>query len=168
MYPKREVYMFSSLDDDPTLDKLKYMKRIKIKTPEFLTTEINAGDFKDTLVIFDDCDVLSVKPIKLKVFRILNEILETGRHFNTSVVFTSHNATMGNETKRILNECHSITIFPKNMGGKTSKYLLDQYLGLDKTEIAKLKTLTGRWTTIVKSYPMVVLSEKEAFVLRVS
>ena len=75
---------------------------------------------------------------------------------------------MGNETKRILNECHSITIFPKNMGGKTSKYLLDQYLGLDKTEIAKLKTLTGRWTTIVKSYPMVVLSEKEAFVLRVS
>jgi hypothetical protein len=165
MYPKRDVYVFSSLDDDQTLDKLKYLKRIKIKSPEFLTTEINAVDFKDCLVIFDDCDVLSVKPIKLKVFRILNEILETGRHHNTSVVFTSHNATMGNDTKRILNECHSVTLFVKNAGGKTLKYLLDQYLGLNKEEIHKLKKLDSRWVTICKTYPQIVLSEKECFKL---
>ncbi len=165
MYPKRDVYVFSSLDDDQTLDKLKYLKRIKIKSPEFLTTEINAVDFKDCLVIFDDTDVISVKPIKVKVFRILNEILQVGRHHNTSVVFTSHNATMGNETKCILNEAHSITIFPKNAGGKTLRYLLDQYLGLSKEEIIKLKRLDSRWVTIVKSYPMIVLSEKECFKL---
>ena len=168
MYPKREVYVFSSLDDDPTLDKLKYLKRIKIKSPEFMNTDINAVDFKDCLVIFDDTDVISVKPIKVKVFKILNEILQTGRHHNTSVVFTSHNATAGNDTKIILNEAHSVTIFVKNAGGKTLKYLLDQYLGFDKDEIKKLKTLTGRWVTIVKSYPMCVLSEKEAFMLRMN
>lgn len=166
MYPKREVFIFSSLDSDTTLDKLKYIKRIKIKNPEFIDAEITASDFKDMLVVFDDCDVLSNKLIKKKVFTILNEILETGRHFNTSVVFTSHNATMGNDTKRILNEAHSVTIFPKNMGGKTSRYLLDQYLGLDKEEIKRLKKLQGRWVTVVKCYPMVVLSEKEVFVLR--
>jgi hypothetical protein len=165
MYPKREVYVFSSLDDDKTLDQLKYLKRIKIKSPEFLTTEINAVDFKDCLVIFDDTDVISVKPIKVKVFRILNEILQTGRHFNTSVVFTSHNATAGADTKIILNEAHSVTIFVKNSGGKTLKYLLDQYLGLSKEEITKLKKLSGRWVTILKTFPMVVLSEKEVFKL---
>ena len=31
MYPKNEVFIFSSLAEDATLDKLKYMKRIKIK-----------------------------------------------------------------------------------------------------------------------------------------
>lgn len=166
MYPKRDVFMFSSLDDDTTLDKLKYLKRIKIKDDKFLNAELSAEDFKDSLCIFDDCDVISNKVVHKKVFTILDNLLETGRHFAVSVIFTSHNATMGNATKRILNESHSITIFPKNAGGKMLKYLLDQYLGLDKDEIKRLKNLDGRWATIIKSYPMVVMSEKEIFQLR--
>lgn len=165
-YPKRDVFIFSSLDSDPTLDKLKYIKRIKIKEEKFLNAELSAIDFKDSLCIFDDCDVISNKVVHKKVFNVLDNVLETGRHFAVSVVFTSHNATMGNATKRILNESHSITIFPKNAGGKMLKYLLDQYLGLDKDEIKRLKNLDGRWATIVKSYPMVVMSEKEIFQLR--
>jgi hypothetical protein len=166
MYPKRDIFIFSSLDSDPTLDKLKYIKRIKIKEEVFLNTDLTSIDFKDSLCVFDDCDVISNKQIKQKVFKILNEILQVGRHSNISCIFTSHNATMGNETKIILSEAHSITLFPKNDGGKTMRYLLDQYLGFDKDEIKKLKTLTGRWTTVIKSYPMVVLSEKECFMLR--
>lgn len=165
MFPKREVFVFSSLDSDTTLDKLKILKRIKIKQDSFLNSELTAEDFKDSLCIFDDCDVISNKVIKHKVFSILNSILETGRHFNTSVIFTSHNATMGLDTKRILNECHSITIFPRNIGGKTSKYLLDQYLGLDKTQIMRIKKCEGRWCTIMKSYPIVVLTENEVYTL---
>jgi hypothetical protein len=165
MYPKREVYVFSSLDDDPTLDKLKYLKRIKIKNPEFMNTEINCSDFKDTLVVFDDCDVISDKSIKAKVFKILNQINQIGRHSNVSCIFTSHTATNGADTKIILSEAHSVTIFVKNSGGKVLRYLLDQYLGLSKEEIMKLKKLDSRWITVVKSYPMIVLSEKEVFKL---
>jgi hypothetical protein len=165
MYPKNEVYIFSSLADDPTLDKLKYTKRIKIKEQPFLDSEIGAIDFSKSLCIFDDCDVISNKIIKLKVYKLLNEMLEIGRHHNVSVIFTSHNATMGLDTKRILNECHSITLFPKNLGGKTSKYLLDGYVGMDKDQIKKLKKVNSRWVTILKTYPQMVLSEKEAYVL---
>jgi len=165
LYPKRDVFMFSSLDSDTTLDKLKYIKRIKIKEDPFLQGDLNASDFKDSLSIFDDVDVISNKHIKSKVFSLLNSILETGRHFNASVIFTSHNATMGLDTKRILNECHSITLFPKNLGGKTSKYLLDGYIGLDKNQIKKLKKVNSRWVTIIKSYPQVILSEHEAWVV---
>jgi hypothetical protein len=165
MYPKRDVFMFSSLADDTTLDKLKYLKRIKIKETPFLTGSVGAEDFKDTLCIFDDVDVISNKEVKNKVFKLLNEMLEIGRHFNISVIFTSHCATMGNDTKRILNECHSITIFPKNLGGKTSKYLLDQYLGMDKEQIKKLKKVNSRWVTILKTYPQCIISEKCAWVI---
>jgi hypothetical protein len=165
MYPKNELYIFSSLADYPTLDKLKYTKRIKIKEQPFLEAEIGAIDFAKSLCIFDDCDVISNKIIKLKVYKLLNEMLEIGRHHNVSVIFTSHNATMGLDTKRILNECHSITLFPKNLGGKTSKYLLDGYIGMDKDQIKKLKKVNSRWVTILKTYPQMVISEKEAYVL---
>jgi hypothetical protein len=165
MYPKRNVFVFSSLADDETLDKLKYLKRIKIKEEPFLSSDIGAVDFKDTLCIYDDIDVISNKIIKTKVFKLLNEMLEIGRHFNTSVIFTSHNATMGLDTKRILNECTSITLFPKNLGGKTSKYLLDGYLGIDKNQIKKLKKVNSRWVTILKTYPMMCLSENEAWII---
>lgn len=163
LYPKRPIFVFSSLDDDITLDKIKYLKRINIKKSEFLSMELTAEDFKDSLVIFDDTDCITQKAIKLKVQSILGSILETGRHFNVSVIYTSHIATAGNDTKKILNECHSITIFPKNMGNKSSKYLFDQYLGLSKEEIKKVKSMTGRWVTISKTYPMCIFSEKEAF-----
>jgi hypothetical protein len=47
------------------------------------------------------------------------------------------------------------------MGGKSSKYLLDGYLGLDKKQIEKLKNVKSRWTTIMKSYPQLVLTQRK-------
>ena len=162
-YPKREVYVFSSLDDDPTLDRLKFLKRIKVRKPEFLSAEISTEDFANSLVIFDDTDCIADKKIKIKVYSILTSILQTGRHFNISVIYTSHNAACGNETKTILNECTSLTVFPRNLGGKTSKYVLESYLGLSSAEIKRLRAADSRWATIVKCYPQVVLTEHEAF-----
>jgi hypothetical protein len=129
-----------------------------------LTEQIEAIDLKESLVIFDDCDCISDKPTKKKVFEILKKILETGRHFKTSVIFTSHTACNGNETKTILNEASRLTIFPKTMGNKNLKYLLESYFGLDKAEIAKIKTLPSRWVTLSKTYPACVFTEHEVYV----
>ena len=164
IFPKRDVYLFSSLGDDGSIDKIKNLKRIKL-TREFLSEDITAKDFQDSLVIFDDTDCITDKYVKVKVNGILNSLLETERHFNSSVVYTSHAACNGNDTKKILNECHSITLFCNGLGGRSLKYLLDQYLGLDKEQIKRIKKLDSRWVTIMKSYPMIVLSEKEAYVL---
>jgi hypothetical protein len=165
MYPKREIYLFSSISDDKSLDKIKGLKRIKL-TDELLREPITASDFKDSLVIFDDTDALTNKAMKEKVNTILNSILQTGRHFNVSCILTFHTATGGRDTKMILNEAHSITIFPHSLGGRTLKYLLDQYLGLDKEQIKKIKKVNSRWVTICKTYPMTILSEKEVFTLK--
>jgi len=166
IYPKREVYLFSSISDDSSIDKVKNLKRIKL-TPEFLMDDITVQDFKDSLVIFDDTDVILDKKMKIKITGILNSILETGRHFNVSCIYTSHVACDGRETKRILNEAHSITIFPHGLGGRALKYLLDSYLGLDREQVKRIKRLQSRWVSILKTFPMVILSEKEAFVLNI-
>ena len=165
MYPKNKVFLFSSLSEDATLDKIKAIKRIKIKEAPFLSAELDTADFAKSLCIFDDCDVISNKQIKLKVFTLLNSFLETGRHFNISVIFTSHNATMGLESKKILNECHQITLFPLNLGGIKSKYIFQGYMGLGPEAIRKIKNCPSRWVTILKSYPQMCLSEKECWVV---
>jgi len=164
MYPKREVYIISSIKEDSSLDKIKDLKRIKLEG-DFLTEELTAEDFKDSLVIFDDTDCLTNRNIKHKVDNLLNSVLETGRHFNVEVIYTSHLACNGRDTRRILNECKSVTIFPSGLGGKAMKYLLDNYFGLDKEQIKKIKTLNSRWVTIQKGFPMSVMSEKECFLL---
>jgi len=165
VFPKRPIFMISSIDKDESVDDIKNLKRIKIKTAEFLEEEFVVDDFKDSLVIFDDTDCLMDKKIKNKVNGIFGMIAEAGRHANIYCVFTSHLATAGNDTKRVLNESHAITFFPKTMGGRMLKYLCESYLGLDKDEIAKLKRIPSRSVTVMKTYPKVVLGDRDIFLL---
>ena len=164
MFSKNNIYVFSSLDSDETLDKIPKIKRIKF-TDKFLSYDFKIIDFKDSLVIFDDVDAETNKLKKIKIFAILTMILNTGRHVRCSVVYTSHLSCAGNETKLILSECHSVTIFVKNMGNRSLKYLLDSYFGLDKHQIDYVKKINSRWVTLVKTYPSILISEKEAIVL---
>jgi len=165
MYPKNKIYLISSLAEDAgSIDKIKDLKKIKL-SEEFLSADLTTRDFKNSLVIFDDTDVIRNKKIREKVITILNMLLETGRHSKTSVILTYHLPTNGNETRRILNEAHALTIFPANMGGRATKYLLENYFGMDKETIKKIKKLPSRWVSIVKSYPNVILYEKGAFLV---
>ena len=165
IFPKNQIYLFSALDSDDTLDKIKEIKRVKLDQ-KFYDTVFEINDFKDSLIIFDDTDCINDKLLKQKLSEILDMLLQTGRHSKSSVIFTSHLPNNGLQTRMILAECHSITIFLATLGGRSLKYLLDGYLGLDKHQIKKIKDigiLNSRWITIVKSYPMVVLYEKGAF-----
>jgi hypothetical protein len=166
MHPKNPVYVFSSLDDDPTLDTLKYLKRIKLTKPEFLEAELKAEDFKDSMTLFDDVDVISNKKVLKKTMDILNSILQTGRHFNVSCIYTSHASTTGHSTRVILNEAHCIIFFPSSAGGKVLKYLLDQYLGLSKQQIDKMKGIQSRWCAVFRKYPRAIVTQNEASLLK--
>ncbi len=166
-YPKNPIYLFSSLNEDTTLDSIKYLKRVKLDS-KFINTEFTIEDFEKMLVIFDDTDVISNKILKKKLQDIQSLILETGRHTNTSFIYTSHIANKGLETKCILNEAHSLTLFPNTAGSRTMKYLLEGLFGLDKHQIKKIKdigTTKSRWITILKTFPLIVLHQKGAYTL---
>ena len=165
MFPKRPIYILSYVDSDSSIDRIKTAKRIKLGE-DFLKADLNSDDFTESLVIFDDCDCISDKPLKLKIKDILTKLLNTGRHTKTSVVYLSHIACNGVETKGILNEAHAIVFFPQSLGGRTRKYLLDNYLGLNRKQQERLDTIDSRAITICKSYPMCILSEKEIYTLK--
>jgi len=161
-YPKRDIYVISSIDEDKSIDSLK-PKRINVLHPDFMSDDFTSEDFKDSLVIFDDVDVFPTK-IKKKVLSIVNNILQIGRHFNVSVCFTTHNPCNSAETKLLLSESHIITTFPKTTGNRSLKYLLDNYLGLDKKQIDKIKKMKSRAVSIIRGYPMTIIGETEAIV----
>ena len=167
LYPKNSIFVFSTLTEDKeSLDKIKGLKRIKLDD-EFLKDElIPTDEFKNSLVIFDDVDNIPDKAMKKKIWMYMNTMLQTGRHFKISMAITFHVSAGGADTKMIINEATHITYFPATVGNRNLKYFLDGYLGLDKKQIEKVKKLNSRWITIVKSYPKVILSEKDCYILR--
>lgn len=164
LYPKNPIYLISSINDDSSIDKLKGLKRFDLN-PKFIENNFGVEDFKNSMVIFDDTDCITNKILRNKINGLLGLILETGRHFNTSCIYTSHVPSAGLDTKKILNESHSVTIFPKALGGRALKCLLENYLGFDKEQRKKIRTIKSRWITITKSYPMAVLHEKGAYLV---
>ena len=115
-------------------------------------------EFSDSVIIFDDVDVISDKRIRDGVYNLLNQVLEIGRHFNITCLMTNHLPSNRNDTRRILNECHIFVYFPRSSSSKI-KYVLSEYIGLDKKQISEFKKFNSRWICILKNFPGIYLSE---------
>ena len=163
MFPKNEIYCLSALKDDESLDVIQ-PKRIIIDE-SLVSDPIDIEEFKDSCIVFDDIDVISNKKQRDAVYSLLNQGLETGRHFGVTIIITNHLPTAGKDTRRVLNECHSVTYFPHSGSARALKYLLTEYLGLDKHSMSKIKGLKSRWATVFKNYPNVVMKEKDIWLL---
>jgi len=160
-YKNNPIYMFSHLTEDKTLDGLD-LKRV-VLDEDLISDPYDVTDFENSLVLFDDCDVISDKKIKDAVYNIMNQILETGRHLKVSCIVTNHLATAPN-LKRILNECKWYCYFPQG-STRSVHYVLEAYLNVDKLMIKKIRATHSRWATITNGYPQACITEKAIFLL---
>jgi len=161
-FKDRPIYLFSSLPKDESLDAVK-PKRIRMDA-SLHEDPIKIEELAQSVCIFDDIDVITDKKIRQAVYDILNQCLEIGRHYKVDTIITNHLPTGGKDTRRVLNEAHAITYFPHSAGGKI-KYMLEEYVGLDRKQIAYIKRQKSRWATIFKNYPMTYLLEHEVGLL---
>ena len=157
-YPDRDILLFSSLPNDESLDDV-HPKRIKIDD-RLLDEPITPEMLADSLVIFDDVDVISNKKHREAVLNIANQVLEIGRHYKITAVFTNHLPTNRGDTRRILNESHEVIYFPHSGTAMGTKRLLECYVGLDSDMMKKIKKMPTRWCCIFKNYPMVLMTER--------
>ena len=161
-HPKNEIYIFSPVLEDESLEK--DIKRVKIDKT-LISDPVKIGELAESLVIFDDIDVIKDKPLREAIYALLNEVLEVGRHIKVSCIITNHLPTNGKDTRRMLNECHSITYFPAAGSKVQLNRLLEQYIGMDKKDILKAKKTGSRWVTVFKNYPQFVMTEKDMWLL---
>ena len=109
VYKDNDIYLFSSLPRDESIDSVK-PKRIRIDET-LVSDAIPIESFENSIVIFDDIDILSDKDIRKAVYALLNKMLEIGRHLRISVLVTCTLPSNGSDTRRILNEANVGSLF---------------------------------------------------------
>jgi hypothetical protein len=153
-YPNYRIYLFSQKTQDKLLDDL-ITKRIPLE--ELESANFEAEDFKETMVIFDDVDVISNKKQEKATFDLINKILEIGRSYNTFACLTMHLPCNGTQTKRIINRCTHFVYF-KNSSNHGTDYALKEYFGFNNDELKKLHKLNSRSVCIIRECPQIVIS----------
>jgi hypothetical protein len=159
----RPIFLFSEKPKDPALD-FDYVQRINLDTilkepityDEVLESCPNGG-----LLIFDDIDALS-RHKKVLVYDILNKCLALGRSAKLYCIYTCHSATNSSESKVALQEAQVIVFFPMNYN-RQLKYLLENYIGCDKTTINKILESKSRWVAYIKGWPCLFVDSHRAW-----
>ena len=155
VFKSNPVFLISENNEDPAFDDKDYIKRIEIN--DMVENPIDWTDFKECLVIFDDIDSIKGRLGKT-IDDLRDKLLKNSRKFKVSVISTAHDST-GIKLKSVLNESKTIVFFMMNYN-RSLKYLLENYLGLDKNVILKLKKTKSRWTAFVKAYPCYLIQQK--------
>jgi hypothetical protein len=120
-------------------------------------------EFKDCMVIFDDIDCFEGKVLKA-IHQLIDDIAITGRHTNTTMLFLTHYITNYKKTRLILNEATHFVVYPQSTSYHALGYLLKTHIGMSPEEVKDLRKL-GRWVSISKNYPQMLISEHTARLL---
>ena len=160
--PDRGVYLVSKLNEDATLDALKFLKRINIQS--FVDDYPDLEEFKDCMVIFDDYDTLTGDAEKV-INKIVDDLAIMGRHTNTTMLCLSHYLTNYKKTRLLLNEATHIVVYPLSTSYHALRYLLKNYVGVDEEDLKRQRKLGSRWLMYSKGFPQFMISQKNAELL---
>jgi hypothetical protein len=162
LHPERGVYLVSKLNEDSTLDTLKFLKRVNIQS--FVDDYPDLEEFKDCMVIFDDYDTLTGDAEKV-ITKIVDDLAIMGRHTNTTMLCLSHYLTNYKKTRLLLNEATHIVVYPLSTSYHALRYLLKNYVGVDEEDLKRQRKLGSRWLAYAKGFPQFMISQKNAEIL---
>ena len=84
MYPNRQVYLISKLEQDDTLDNTKPRPPQRINYETFVSDPPHLEEFEDAMVIFDDYDTISGK-LGEAIQLLMDDIAIQWRHYNITL-----------------------------------------------------------------------------------
>lgn len=123
-------------------------------------------DFLDELeysvCIFDDIDVIGNNVIREEVRKLRDDLLETGRDRDITVIATSHQINNYNLTRKLINEATAVVLFPHSGASDQVKLFLKNRMSLTNEQIKSIMTLPTRWLYIYKNSPRYIIHEHGA------
>ena len=161
IYPENEFFLISNVENDYILDKLNPI-RIDIKN---LEEEITTEEIKNSIVLFDDIDTITNKNTRNYIYNLLDNLIQCGRHYNITIIFTSHIIMNYKKTRNILLENTATTLFINNGNNIQNIKYLKNYCGFINSQITKILNLNSRWITIYKTNPQYVIGEKQIYLI---
>jgi hypothetical protein len=165
LFPDREVYLVSKLEEDATLDALKFLKRLRIQS--FIDDYPDLEEFKDCMVIMDDYDTLTGDADKV-IHKLIDDLAIMGRHSNTTMLCLSHYLTNYKKTRLLLTEATHLVVYPMSTSFQALRYLLKNQVGIDEDDLKRYRKLGSRWLCFIKGFPTMMISQKNAEILHQS
>lgn len=165
IFPKAKIYLFSRLEEDKVLDKLGCIERILID--ENLVNDpidIHSEEVTDgSLMLFDDIDSIIETQVKDVIWKLIIDIIETGRHKNIYCCITRHLLyDNSNINKKLYNELHRLVIFPHGGNRNQMISVLKNQFGIDGGRITQMMNLKTRWLCVSKTYPLYFFGQLNA------
>lgn len=169
-FPDIPLYVISrtSAKDDPALKDLHgYQIPVDddlVKNPIDISKELSGG----SILLCDDIGTIQDEKQKKAIDKLIKDVMEVGRKMNIILVLTNH-LIIADERKlarAILNEIHTLTIFPQGASFQQVEYALSKYFGLNARQIDEIMNLPSRWVTIHKTHPQCVVHEKGCYILK--
>jgi hypothetical protein len=173
LYPKRNVYIFSSKKEDPSLDKYKKANYGQIEGKlEFSQIDMNEDSlgllseeyilerFKNCIVIFDDV-ILASNKLQRSFDTVAKLFIELGRQNNISVL-VSRQELMDMRNKQIKSSCDSTVIFPNS---SFKKHIFDyiKSIGISKESQSNIFNTKDRWVFLHTHCPLFGLTNSRVF-----
>ena len=170
MFPDKTINIFSRVENDENLDKIKGIRRFKLDKLFYEDPIDCKKELMNSICIFDDVDSIQDSKISNAVEKLQNDILLCGRDQKNEgndiyIICTSHQVTDYKKTRQILNEATNIIIFPKSTGVYGIRRGLKYYVGLDNKQIETIIEEPSRWVNIKKRFPMYVMTENKVYSL---
>ena len=104
------------------------------------------------------------KPLVKYIRNFRDDVLETGRHYDITIISTSHIITNFLATRTLINEANAIVLFPKGSSFYAVSNFLERYMGFSKAQIRMVEKLETRWIWFWKEYPKYAIHERGAFI----
>ena len=158
--PQTPLFVFSRLDKDDIID-IHHPQRVPLSADMKITPE----DVKQSICLFDDIDTIPDKKTFEVVQKLRDDLLETGRHEDVTVISTCHMMMNYKKTRVPLNEATSVTFFPGAGSSYHIKRYLKEHAGMEKKMIEKILKLPSRWVTLYRRSPQYIIYEKGCFLL---
>lgn len=162
---KRKVYIFSRVDQDPPLDKLKNVTRVPLEMGFWSWVTLRPEDFEKNILIFDDIDTLLDKALLKKVRGFRDDCLEVGRHMEITVICATHLITNYSATRTVVNESQGVCLFPRGSSMAAVAKFLETYIGMSREKIREIGELPTRWIFIWKEYPRFLVHQHGVMLL---
>tara|TARA_R110002072_G_scaffold127076_1_gene264179 strand:+ start:5433 stop:6416 length:984 start_codon:yes stop_codon:yes gene_type:complete len=163
-HPKRSIYIFSRVEEDAPLDAFKNTFRIPLQRATFEKEPLEIEKFKNGILIFDDIDTILDKPLVKYIRNFRDDVLETGRHYDITIISTSHIITNFMATRTLINEANAIVLFPKGSSFYAVSNFLERYMGFNRKQIRQVEKLDSRWIWLWKEYPKYAIYERGVFI----
>jgi hypothetical protein len=166
----KDVFLLSRVDEDKPLDEIKLLQRVDLKQfsvspEEFALNGLDTEEFKNSIVILDDIDTITDKKIFNNVIALRDDMLETGRHNDITMLCITHVLFQNKNSKKPLNEATGVVLFPRSGSKYHIRRYLKEYCGLEEKQINRIMNLNSRYFYISRTYPNYVVSEREVFLL---